>query len=61
MSGFEDHLSGKVITNAFTIGLLDPERVESEWQKIEKIEDAPVLPVLRMIGLVVGPSSYTHS
>ncbi len=38
MSGFLDQLSGKVITNAFTVGLLDPDEVERDWLKINARE-----------------------
>ncbi|MDP1701298.1 MAG: restriction endonuclease [Aestuariivirga sp.] len=52
MSGFKDHLSGKVLTNAFTIGLLDPEIIEKDWRLIEKEEDAPIKPVIMLQGLI---------
>jgi len=53
MSGFKDELSGKIITNAFQIGMLDPDQVEREWQKINSEEDAPVTPVIAMVGSVL--------
>jgi hypothetical protein len=52
VSGFLDQLSGKVITNAFTVGILDPDEVEKSWLKIENEADAPVHPVIRLVGLV---------
>jgi hypothetical protein len=52
VSGFLDQLSGKVITNAFTVGLLDPDEVEKSWLKIDNEADAPVHPVIRLVGLV---------
>jgi hypothetical protein len=52
ISGFLDQLSGKVITNAFTVGLLDPDEVEGNWLKISAEADAPIEPVIRMSGLV---------
>jgi hypothetical protein len=52
ISGFLDQLSGKVITNAFTVGLLDPNEVEQTWQKVETEADAPVRPVIYLVGLV---------
>jgi hypothetical protein len=53
ISGFKDELSGLVISNAFTIGLLDPEEIERDWLKIEQEEDAPVRPVIAMTGAVM--------
>lgn len=35
ISGFKDELSGKVITNAFEIGLLDPEEIDRDWQLVK--------------------------
>jgi len=52
VSGFLDQLSGKVITNAFTVGMLDPDEVEKTWLKVAKEADAPVRPVIRLTGLV---------
>jgi hypothetical protein len=53
ISGFLDQFSGKVITNAFTFGLLDAEEVERDWLKLSSVEDAPVRPVITMSGLYV--------
>ncbi len=44
VSGFYDQLSGKVITNAFTVGILDPNEVEKAWLKVNSDADAPVHP-----------------
>jgi hypothetical protein len=52
MSGFLDQLSGKVITNAFTVGLLDPDEVERNWIKINAKEEAPIAPVITLSGLI---------
>jgi hypothetical protein len=52
ISGFKDELSGKIITNAFSIGLLDPTEVERDWLKINIEAEAPVHPVLLLRGLV---------
>jgi hypothetical protein len=52
MSGFKDELSGKVITNAFTIGLLDPDKVERDWRLIQSESELPMSPLLRLSGLV---------
>jgi Restriction endonuclease len=53
ISGFKDELSGLVISNAFTVGILSPEEVERDWQKIEREEDAPVRPVISLRGSVM--------
>jgi Restriction endonuclease len=52
ISGFLDQLSGKIITNAFTTGILDPEDVERNWLKIKHEADSPVTPVIRFTGLL---------
>lgn len=52
VSGFLDQLSGKVITNAFTVGLLDPDEVERDWTKINAEADVPIKPVIVLAGLV---------
>lgn len=51
ISGFLDQFSGKVITNAFTFGLLDAEEVERDWLKLSSVADAPVRPVITVSGL----------
>jgi hypothetical protein len=53
ISGFRDEFSGKVITNAFTIGLLDPEQVAREWLKINSEAEAPVQAEISLIGRVL--------
>ena len=55
MSGFKDEISGGVITNAFTVGVLSPDDVEKNWLKIEKEEDAPINPVLTLTGRIAWP------
>jgi len=52
MSGFKDELSGKIITNAFTTGVLSIEDVEKNWKEIAIESDAPVPPVIKLQGLV---------
>ncbi len=53
ISGFKDAFSGKVIANAFTVGLIDPLEVEKTWKKINSEDDLPLPPLLRMTGLAV--------
>jgi len=52
MSGFKDEMTGRVITNAFSIGLLDPEEINDTWTPIENEEQLPVKPVIRLQGVV---------
>jgi Restriction endonuclease len=52
ISGFRDEIRGNVIANAFQIGILDPEEVETSWKKIESEIEAPIPPVITMTGLV---------
>lgn len=52
ISGFKDEMSGHVITNAFSIGMLDPDVIEQEWQQIADEADAPVKPVIALRGVV---------
>lgn len=51
ISGFKDELKGVVITNAFEVGLLDPEEIDREWKEIAKEEDADPQPVILMRGV----------
>jgi hypothetical protein len=44
VSGFKDEFSGKIITNAFTIGLLDPDEVARSWLRIASDAEAPLDP-----------------
>jgi hypothetical protein len=53
ISGFKDELSGLVISNAFTVGILSPEEVERDWKRIDHEDDAPLRPVIRLMGAVV--------
>ncbi|WP_316227592.1 MULTISPECIES: restriction endonuclease [unclassified Bradyrhizobium] len=52
VSGFKDEMTGKVITNAFEFGMLDPEEVETTWLPIEDASKAPIHPVITMQGLI---------
>ncbi len=52
ISGFKDELSGGIITNAFTVGILDPDEVDRNWKKIDTEEEAPIEPVIYLTGLV---------
>ncbi|AUW42077.1 restriction endonuclease [Rhizobium leguminosarum] len=51
-SGFKDEIGGGIISNAFTIGMLDPNHVERQWKKLDSFAQAPISPALVMTGLV---------
>jgi hypothetical protein len=51
ISGFKDELRGGIITNAFTVGMLDPHLIANKWKRIQTLEEAPVKPVIRLQGL----------
>jgi len=52
ISGFKDEIKGNVIANAFQCGVLDPQEVENSWKKIKSEAEAPIRPVISMMGLV---------
>jgi hypothetical protein len=52
ISGFKDEFSGKVITNSFTVGMIDPSDIERDWRKIDNESEAPVEPVVVLKGLI---------
>ena len=52
MSGFKDEMNGVVITNAFSIGLLDPYEISEKWQEIESEDELSGKPVIHLQGVV---------
>jgi len=52
ISGFKDEMTGKVITNAFAVGLLDPNEISEKWTEIKSIEELEVEPVIQLQGVV---------
>jgi hypothetical protein len=52
ISGFLDERTGKIITNSFTTGLLNPNVVEKDWLLLKDGERPPVTPVLTVTGYV---------
>jgi hypothetical protein len=38
---------------SITVGILSPEEVERDWKKIDCEEDAPVKPVILLVGTVM--------
>ena len=52
MSGFKDEMTGMVITNAFSVGLLDPNEIEEKWETVSNVDELEVKPVIRLEGLI---------
>ena len=52
ISGFKDEIRGGLITNAFTVHLLDPDQIMAEWEPIESEAKAPIRPTISLTGLV---------
>jgi hypothetical protein len=52
LSGFRDELSGRVITNAFKIKLIDPDEVEANWVRLNSVTEAPSPVLLHLTGLI---------
>ncbi len=52
ISGFKDEMTGKVITNAFAVGLLDPNEISEKWTQIDSIDALKVKPVIQLQGVV---------
>lgn len=50
--GLRDEQTGRIHTNAFTTGGLDPVIVEQEWTKISVDEEPPLPPAITIMGLV---------
>lgn len=55
VSGFHDAIKGGVITNAFEVGMIDPEEVEAKWRRLDTVDEAPLKPVFFMKGLIGWP------
>ncbi len=52
ISGFKDENKGHVITNAFEVGLLDPNEIMKQWKPISEGDSLPMPPALKLSGLV---------
>jgi hypothetical protein len=61
ISGFKDEMTGKVITNAFEFGMLDPNEVADNWLKLNDEDEAPIRPVIVMRGLIAWTWRKTAS
>ncbi|RVU36189.1 restriction endonuclease [Hwanghaeella grinnelliae] len=52
ISGFRDEIAGGVITNAFEVGLVDPNEVLETWEKIESLDGLDPAEALLVQGLI---------
>lgn len=60
MSGFKDEMTGLVITNAFAIGLLDPNVISEHWTPIDSEDELEVKPVITLQGIVCWDENAGH-
>ena len=49
--GLKNEHTGSIVTNAFTTGVINAELVEKTWQLINSVEEAPMKPIVRLVGL----------
>jgi len=52
ISNYKNELSGGTIANVFTVDILTSDEVEQNWQKINTEEQAPITPVISLVGRV---------
>jgi hypothetical protein len=52
LSGFRDELSGAIITNAFTTGIIDPNAIEATWTRLNSVDELPGPVMMRLVGLI---------
>jgi hypothetical protein len=50
INGLQDEHSGGIVTNAFTLGGLDPIEVEKTWQQVEDIKTLDFQPLISAVG-----------
>lgn len=50
INGLHDEHTGGVVTNAFTVGGLNPNEVERTWKRVKDIDSLEVQPLLRVVG-----------
>jgi hypothetical protein len=52
ISGFKDELEGSIITNAFTVGILDPDEIIEKWTVVEDLKALAPKPAIILQGIV---------
>ena len=50
INGLKDEHTGAVVTNAFTVGGLNPGEVERTWKRVENEESLEFQPLLKVVG-----------
>jgi len=50
MNGLQEEHSGAVVTNAFTLGGLNPEEVQKSWKKVDDISELEFQPIFNVVG-----------
>jgi hypothetical protein len=50
INGLQDEHTGSVVTNAFTLGGLDPEEVEKTWRAVEDQDELEFQPIFKVTG-----------
>ena len=50
INGLKDEHTGAVVTNAFTMGGLNPEEVEKTWKKVDDENSLEFQPLFRVVG-----------
>lgn len=50
INGLKDEHTGAVVTNAFTMGGLNPEEVEKNWKKVDDENSLEFQPLIRVVG-----------
>jgi hypothetical protein len=50
INGLKDEYTGAVVTNAFTLGGLNPQEVERTWKQVEDVNSLEFEPLFRVVG-----------
>ncbi|WP_227734818.1 restriction endonuclease [Yersinia proxima] len=50
INGLQDEYTGHIVTNAFTLGGLNPDEVERDWQYVEDMSAIEFEPLLKVVG-----------
>lgn len=50
INGLQDVYSGDIVTNAFTLGGLEPQKVKQNWLEVEDIESLEFRPLFKVVG-----------
>ncbi|EKN3779378.1 TPA: restriction endonuclease [Yersinia enterocolitica] len=50
INGLQDEHTGYIVTNAFTLGGLNPDEIERNWQRVENVNSIKFEPLLKVVG-----------